>query len=235
MKPVPKCLYYIEKDDLDHYLDGENSVLNNLIYDVLLKVRHPNEVRYSLKMEMQNIFNEAYAQATRIANDKHPESNFYYDYYLDIRHHVERQYEVRLILSVVYMILSLQTQTARNIKYAINSIDETLKESTDYFPDFKSAVEDYLHRYDDLPEDFYWQIKDDVIQTDFTQHLDPSKFISANWYEYTDHFEESGIERMLQYGKTKNEKKAILKAIRESYSQCEQHNADELLNDDLPF
>ena len=82
MKPVPKCLYYIEKDDLDHYLDGENSVLNNLIYDVLLKVRHPNEVRYSLKMEMQNIFNEAYAQATRIANDKHPESNFYYDYSL---------------------------------------------------------------------------------------------------------------------------------------------------------
>lgn len=125
MKPVPKCLYYIEKDDLDNYLDGENSVLNNLIYDVLLKVRHPNDVRYSLKMEMQNVFNEAYAQATRIANDKHPESNFFYDYYLDIRHHVERQYEVRLILSVVYMIFSLQSQTARNIKYAINSIEET--------------------------------------------------------------------------------------------------------------
>lgn len=235
MKPVPKCLYYIERDDIDFYLEGDNSVLNNLIYDVLLKVRHPNDARYPLKMELQNVFNEAYAQATRIANDKHPETNFYYDYFQDIRSHVERTYEVRLVLSVVYMILSLQSQQARNIKYALNSIEETLKDSTDYFPDFKSAVDDYFHRYDDVPEDFAWQIQDEVIHTDFTKHLDSSKFLTANWYEYTDHFEEAGIRRMLQYGKTKNEKRAILKAIQESYSKCAKHNTDELLNDDLPF
>ena len=235
MKPVPKCLYYIEQDDLDFYLEGDNTVLNNLIYDVLLKVRHPNEVRYALKMEMQNVFNEAYAQATRIANDKHPESNFYNDYQLDIRSHVERQYEVRLILSVIYMILSLQTEQARNIKYALVSIEEALKDSLDYFPEFKSAIEDYIHRNDDVPEEFYWQIKDDAIQTDFTMHLDPSKYTSANWYEYTDQFDESGIRRMLKYGNTKTEKREILKAISASYSQCEKHNMDELLNDDLPF
>lgn len=235
MKPVPKCLYYIERDDLDFYLEGENSVLNNLIYDVLRKVRHSNDVRYSLKMEFQNVFNEAYAQATRIANDKHPESNFYYDYYLDIRSHVERQYEVRLILSVVYMILSLQNQQPRNFTYALDSIEESLKDSVDYFPDFKSAVEKYLHRNDGLPEEFYWQIQPNVIKTDFTMHLNPSQYSNANWYEYTDHFDESGIRRLLKYGTTKREQREILNAIKESYYHCLNQNAEELLNDDLPF
>ena len=42
MKPVPKCLYYIERDDIDFYLEGDNSVLNNLIYDVLLNLSFSN-------------------------------------------------------------------------------------------------------------------------------------------------------------------------------------------------
>lgn len=238
MKPVPKCLYYIEQNDLDYYLEVSNAELNSMVYDVLQEVRHPSETRYSLKMDMENVFNEAYAQAIRMANDKHPESNFYYDYYLDVRNHVERQYEVRLILAVVYFILSVQAKQTKNIKYAISSIEHAIGTSNDYFPYFKKALDDYVHRYDDVPYDYRFQIEEDPIQTDFTMHVDYVKLGGVDWYTTTDGFEEDSIRRILWYGQTKNEKRAILNAIKESYALCEKHNSEttsDIDDLDLPF
>lgn len=230
MKPVPRCLYYKEHRDLDYFLEGPDAKLNEIIYEMILDVRVYDDYRPNLDLDAIFIFNEAYAQATRIANDKHPEQNFNKEYIDDIREHVQYEFEVHLIMCVIYMILSLQTSQPKNIKYSIKSIEQYLKDSEDYFPEFKSRIDEYKEECD-LP------FGDEValFDTDFTPHPDIDQLDNVNWYYPTAGFDKESIQMLLRFcAKTKSEQLALLSAIDRGYAKCWDDNLKDD-DDDLPF
>ena len=96
----PLCLYYIKEDDIDSILN--KSYLFKMLYDILLDVRESGECRYVLKVNLIDVLNEIYAQAIRIVNDKHPESDFYHSYIEDVKLRFTRSYEADLVFSGVY-------------------------------------------------------------------------------------------------------------------------------------
>lgn len=229
MKPVPRCLYYKEHRDLDYFLEGPDSKLNEFIYEIILDVRVENDYRPDLDLDTVSIFNEAYAQCIRIANDKHPEQNFNKDYIEDICDHVEYECEVHLILCVIYLIFSLQENNPKNIKYAIKSIEQYVGRYIDYFPDFRRRINEYKENVD-LPFG-----DETLFKTDFTPHPDIDKLDNVDWYYPTTGFDKESIQMLLRFcTKTKSERHAVMSAICRGYDKCWEENLKND-DDDLPF
>lgn len=117
----PLCLYYIKEEDIDRILD--KSPLFRMLYNVLLEVRESGEGRYVLKVDLIDVLNEIYAQAIRIVNDRHPESDFYHSYIEDVKIRFIRSYEADLVFSGVYYLLSLCSDSNKeNIRFALKTI-----------------------------------------------------------------------------------------------------------------
>ena len=174
----PLCLYYIKEDDIDSILN--KSYLFKMLYDILLDVRESGECRYVLKVNLIDVLNEIYAQAIRIVNDKHPESDFYHSYIEDVKLRFTRSYEADLVFSGVYYILSIcSDRNKENIRFALKTIENRLKNDIAYFKPFRDALNEYYREFEDNFGNLIAEYPDYKI--DFTQHVDELELYDTDW------------------------------------------------------
>ena len=230
----PLCLYYIKQEDYDYFLD--KSYLFEMLYNVLLEVREPNECRYILKVELKDVLNEIYAQAIRIFNDKHPESDFYHSYIEDVKLRFTRAYEADLVFCGVYFLLSLCTdRNKQNIRFALKTIYERYKNNIAYFKPFCDAIDAFYDPYKNGFGDFIETPPEYDI--DFTQHVDELELYSTDWTQATNKFDQATIEAFVKKGQTKSDRRLILQTIADAYADymANPRPAPYFNEDDLPF
>lgn len=230
----PLCLYYIKEEDIDCILD--KSPLFKMLYDVLLEVREPGEYRYVLKVNLIDVLNEIYAQAIRIANDKHPESDFYHSYIEDVKIRFIRSYEADLVFSGVFFLLSLcSISNKQNIRFALKTIYERYKNNIAYFKPFSDAIDAFYDPYKNGFGDFNEAPPEYDI--DFSQHIDELEMYSTDWVAATGKFDQGTIEAFVKKGQTKSDRRLILQTIADAYADysASPRPAPVFNDDDLPF
>lgn len=230
----PLCLYYIKEEDIDRILD--KSPLFKMLYNVLLDVRESGEGRYVLKVNLIDVLNEIYAQAIRIANDKHPESDFYHSYIEDVKLRFTRSYEADLVFSGVYYILSIcSDRNKENIRFALKTIENRLKNDIAYFKPFRNALDEYNRGFEDKFGNLIEEYPEYKI--DFTQHVDELEMYSTDWTSVTDKFDQATIEAFVKKGQTKADRRSILQVVADAYADysANPHPGPVFNDDDLPF
>lgn len=230
----PLCLYYIKEEDIDRILD--KSPLFRMLYEVLLEVREPGEYRYVLKVTLIDVLNEIYAQAIRIANDRHPESDFYHSYIEDVKLRFTRSYEADLVFSGVYYLLTLCSDSNKeNIRFALKTIYERYKNNVAYFKPFCDSIDAFYDPYKNGFGDFIETPPEYDI--DFTQHVDELELYSTDWTAVTNKFDQHIIEAFVNIGQTKADRRLILRTIADAYADytANPRPASAFDEDDLPF
>ena len=230
----PLCLYYIKEEDIDRILD--KSPLFKMLYDVLLEVRESGEGRYVLKVDLIDVLNEICAQAIRIANDKHPESDFYHSYIEDVKLRFTRSYEAYLVFSGVYYILSIcSDRNKENIRFALKTIEGKLRNDIAYFKPFKNALNEYNRGFEDNFGNLIGEYPEYKI--DFTQHVDELELYDTDWTNATNKFDQATIEAFVKKGQTKSDRRLILQTIADAYVDyaANPRPASVFDEDDLPF
>ena len=230
----PLCLYYIKEDDIDSILN--KSYLFKMLYDVLLEVRESGEGRYVLKVDLIDVLNEICAQAIRIANDKHPESDFYHSYIEDVKLRFTRSYEADLVFSGVYYILSIcSDRNKENIRFALKTIEGKLRNDIAYFKPFKNALNEYNRGFEDNFGNLIGEYPEYKI--DFTQHVDELELYDTDWTNATNKFDQATIEAFVKKGQTKSDRRLILQTIADAYVDyaANPRPASVFDEDDLPF
>ena len=91
MNIYPKELLFKDRQDIDEFLSEPG--LNTKLYDVILTVREPDQLRRTLKVSPLQIMNEAYGQALRVITDRHPEEDYYHNYFLNAKKYFTHSYE----------------------------------------------------------------------------------------------------------------------------------------------
>ena len=226
----PLCPYYIKEEDIDRILD--KSPLFRMLYNVLLEVRESGEGRYVLKVDLIDVLNEIYAQAIRIVNDRHPESDFYHSYIEDVKIRFIRSYEADLVFSGVYYLLSLCSDSNKeNIRFALKTIYGRLKNDIGYFKPFCEAIDNFHESYADGYE------REPEYDIDFTQHIDELEMYSTDWRQATNKFDQATIEAFVKKGQTKTDRRFILQTIADAYADytANPRPASVFDEDDLPF
>ena len=230
----PLCLYYIKEEDIDRILD--KSPLFRMLYNVLLEVRESGEGRYVLKVDLIDVLNEICAQAIRIANDKHPESDFYHSYIEDVKLRFTRSYEADLVFSGVYYILSIcSDRNKENIRFALKTIEGKLRNDIAYFKPFKNALNEYNRGFEDNFGNLIGEYLEYKI--DFTQHVDELELYDTDWTNATNKFDQATIEAFVKKGQTKSDRRLILQTIADAYVDyaANPRPASVFDEDDLPF
>ena len=230
----PLCLYYIKEEDIDRILD--KSPLFKMLYDVLLEVRESGEGRYVLKVDLIDVLNEICAQAIRIANDKHPESDFYHSAIEDVKLRFTRSYEADLVFSGVYYILSIcSDRNKENIRFALKTIEGKLRNDIAYFKPFKNALNEYNRGFEDNFGNLIGEYPEYKI--DFTQHVDELELYDTDWTNATNKFDQATIEAFVKKGQTKSDRRLILQTIADAYVDyaANPRPASVFDEDDLPF
>ena len=230
----PLCLYYIKEEDIDRILD--KSPLFKMLYDVLLEVRESGAGRYVLTVDLTDVLNEICAQAIRIANDKHPESDFYHSYIEDVKLRFTRSYEADLVFSGVYYILSIcSDRNKENIRFALKTIEGKLRNDIAYFKPFKNALNEYNRGFEDNFGNLIGEYPEYKI--DFTQHVDELELYDTDWTNATNKFDQATIEAFVKKGQTKSDRRLILQTIADAYVDyaANPRPASVFDEDDLPF
>ena len=230
----PLCLYYIKEEDIDRILD--KSPLFKMLYDVLLEVRESGEGRYVLKVDLIDVLNEICAQAIRIVNDKHPESDFYHSYIEDVKLRFTRSYEADLVFSGVYYILSIcSDRNKENIRFALKTIEGKLRNDIAYFKPVKNALYEYNRGFEDNFGNLIGEYPEYKI--DFTQHVDELELYDTDWTNATNKFDQATIEAFVKKGQTKSDRRLILQTIADAYVDyaANPRPASVFDEDDLPF
>ncbi len=230
----PLCLYYIKEDDIDSILN--KSYLFKMLYNVLLEVRESGEGRYVLKVDLIDVLNEICAQAIRIANDKHPESDFYHSYIEDVKLRFTRSYEADLVFSGVYYILSIcSDRNKENIRFALKTIEGKLRNDIAYFKPFKNALNEYNRGFEDNFGNLIGEYPEYKI--DFTQHVDELELYDTDWTNATNKYDQATIEAFVKKGQTKSDRRLILQTIADAYVDyaANPRPASVFDEDDLPF
>ena len=230
----PLCLYYIKEEDIDRILD--KSPLFRMLYNVLLEVRESGEGRYVLKVDLIDVLNEIYAQAIRIVNDRHPESDFYHSYIEDVKLRFTRSYEADLVFSGVYYILSIcSDRNKENIRFALKTIENRLKNDIAYFKPFRDALNEYYREFEDNFGNLIAEYPDYKI--DFTQHVDELELYDTDWTSATNKYDQATIEAFVKKGQTKADRRLILQTIAAAYADysANPRPASVFDPDDLPF
>ena len=202
---LPKELIYKDRMSIDDFIDDDE--LNNDIYEVLLQVREADSSlgRYVLKIPPVLVFNEAFYQAIKAMNDKHPEEDFYSNYYYDAKSHLVRAYETDLILSITYVYVAAQADLKRPQKRFLTCIENRLKDDTWYFPFFKQLVQKY-------------QNEGKVFHTKFEfSEMDLAVVEFKEWRGITNQYNSTYIQSIIDFCDKPERKLVFLNAIEKQY------------------
>lgn len=139
---------YKPKFSLEDFIEGNE--LNNQIYGVLLDLQDGHNVQYKLKKDIVYMFNCIYAMCYKISSQKHPEQ-FAPNYWNELRCE-NLSYETSIIMSAVYVILSLKNDS--NLAHCLRRIRTQIDPS--YFAAFEPILNNGMAYTDSrtLPADF---------------------------------------------------------------------------------
>lgn len=100
---VPRKYIFEDADSMSHYLD--KSKFNGILLDGVLTLT-ANPMYPPLKLEMLQVFNEAYYYATRVLFEKFPELDVKHGYLEDCANSIGDEFTRDVIFAMVYIILS---------------------------------------------------------------------------------------------------------------------------------
>lgn len=211
MNIYPKELLFKDRNDIDEFLSEPG--LNTKLYDVILTVREPDQLRYTLKVSPLQIMNEAYGQALRVITDKHPEDDYYRNYFLNAKKYFRRSYEAELVFCVVYALLRLSMIDQPNVNRFLHVIERKMADRKSYFPIFQSFVEEVMSNklYNPEEERFYLH----------TDNITAEDFRTIRWNLATDEFNKDTISEYLSYAVDVDYQIAMLDSIYADFKACQ--------------
>lgn len=224
MSTYPKELIFRERKDIDEFLSEPG--LNSSLYEALLAVREPNDVRYALKVTTLQIFNEAYGQALRVLLDRHPEEDYYNNYFLNAKKYFTRSYEVDLVFCVVYVLLKFCNIEGVNITRFLNTIELRMKDKSGYFQEFLKLCNDISNNpgFNKSVDRFYLH----------TDTITPKDYMGINWLAATCYYDENWIRYYVGFGVDTEQQVAMIDSICTSY-EMDQLFDPKLIRNIQPF
>ena len=209
---LPEEFVYTPKGTLDEFLRSDD--LNKELYKVYLRVK---DRPYYFKFEVEDAFNEAWYIATIVMNDPHPEL-ILRDLWYIAKGDIGWAYAANLVMSMVYAIISLQTDKSEQTQYFL-MLMEGASYGEDHFPYFKAMVETAKTKY----------------KSDFTIRPRPLKETesrSINYNFLTEGYDQQCIRDIVMLFPSKEEKLALIDRI----ERCQENEERILAEDDgLPF
>lgn len=207
MSTYPRELIFRERKDIDEFLSEPG--LNSSLYELLLSVREPNEVRYALKVTPLQIFNEAYGQALRVILDRHPEEDYYNNYFLNAKKYFTRSYEADLVFCVVYVLLKFSNIGTPNIERFLSVFENRMKDKPMYFPDFQKFCNTLSRKrsFNKNTDRFYLH----------TDTITPKDYANINWSAATFEYNEDWIKYYVDFGADTEEQIAMIDSIQSSF------------------
>ena len=204
---LPKQLIYTDRRNLDDFLRDDE--LNEELYKVYLRVK---DNPYYFKFSAETAFNEAYYIATMAMNEPHPELDVR-EWWYAAKRDIGWAYSANLIMSMVYAILSLQSEKPDTIDYVLE-IMKGANYGEEHFPAYKEMVENHPFRYD----------SDFNIRPNSVEELRSSPIL---WQNVTEDFEQDAIRDLVAMFPTKEERLKFIDLI--------EQRQNELTSPDLGF
>lgn len=115
---VPRKYIFEDADAMSDYLDDSyfNGKLLNAVLTTTNNLSHP-----SLNMEMLDLFNEAYYNATRVLFEQYPEIDIRRSYLDHVRACVGDDYTRDVVFAMVYVILNrLENRPEKRSGFVVN-------------------------------------------------------------------------------------------------------------------
>lgn len=207
MSTYPRELIFRERKDIDEFLSEPG--LNSSLYELLLSVREPNDVRYALKVTPLQIFNEAYGQALRVLLDRHPEEDYYNNYFLNAKKYFTRSYEADLVFCVVYVLLKFCNMGTPNIDRFLTVFENRMKDKPMYFPEFQKFCNSISKKrgFNKTVDRFYLH----------TDTITPKDYANINWSAATFQYNEEWIKYYVDFGVDTEQQVAMIDCIRSNF------------------
>ncbi len=137
---LPKDFVYTDRKSIEDFL-SEND-LNKDLYKVYIRVDH---TFYKFDFAPEKAFNEAYYIATLAMNEPHPEV-LLNEWWNLAKIHMGKAYAANLVMSMVYVILSLQENKPPIFEYVLHfSVYHNY--GKDYLPFFKQLADNSKVRF----------------------------------------------------------------------------------------
>lgn len=196
---LPRQFVYTDRRNLDDFLRDDE--LNKELYKVYLRVKdHP----YYFKFDAEKAFNEAYYIATLAMNEPHPELDVR-EWWYAAKRDIGWAYSANLIMSMVYAILSLQSEKPDTIDYVLEIMKNT-NYGEDHFPAYKELVENHPFRYN----------SDFSIRPNSVSELQNA---TIKWQNVTEEFDQETIRELVAIFPTKEERLRLIDLIEQRQNE----------------
>lgn len=183
---IPRKYIFQEADAMSDYLD--DSAFNGILLNAVLTTT--NNLHYPpLQMEMLELFNEAYYNATRVLFEQYPEIDIrknYLDYCLS---YVGDEYTRNVIFAMVYMILSRLEHGPEKASRFCTQLQNIYNYKNGYLDDITSVWRTCYNR--NVYSDWDW--------TPPAVDLYEVFGIQTDWKEATDNFKLDNIKSYMEH------------------------------------
>jgi len=197
---VPRKYIFEEADAMSEYLD--DSAFNGILLNAVLTTT--NNLQYPpLKLEMLDLFNEAYYNATRVLFEQYPEIDIrrnYLDYCLS---YIGDEHTRNIVFAMVYMILSRLEHGPDKASRFCTQLQNIYDYKNGYLDDITSVWRTCYNR--NVYSDWDWTPP----AVDLYEVFD----IKTDWKEATDDFKLDNIKSYLEHCITVDARYEVLSDI----------------------